>query len=372
LSNSRGPPFVPPRRFLRFEREDAAVPSPSPIFIATPLEPELVARIAAAVPDAEVLFDPHLLPPARYPSDHRGVVDWQRNPVAEAKWLDLLGRAVVVYGVPSDTAAGLAAALPNAPLVRWVQATSAGAGEQVRAARLDRELLARVSFTSAAGVHGGMLAEFVFGGILSLRKEFRRLERIRADRAWTHFASGELDGSTIAVVGMGSIGTAVARIARAFGMRVLAVTRTGDSLADADAAYPTARMGDAFEAADAVAVTLPGTALTEGLVDRSAIERLRPGAVFCNVGRGSVVDQVALTQALQRGAIAGAVLDVFNPEPLPPDDPLWTLENVVFSPHTMALSVRENERIVDLFCDNLDRFARDAPLRNRIDTREFY
>jgi len=348
------------------------VPSPSPIFIATPLEAGLVAQIAAAAPRAEVLYDPHLLPPIRYPSDHRGRVDWQRDPLAEAKWLALLARATVLYGVPGDTAAGLAAALPNAPLVRWVQATSAGAGEQVRAANLDREVLARVAFTSAAGVHGGMLAEFVFAGILALRKEFRRLERIRADRAWTHFASGELEGSTIAVVGMGSIGTTVARIARAFGMRVLAVTRTGDPLADADAAYSIARMGDAFEAADAVVVTLPGTALTQGLVDRSAIERLRPDAIFCNIGRGSVVDQVALTQALQRGAIAGAVLDVFTPEPLPPEDPLWTLENVVFSPHTMALSVHENQRIVDLFRDNLDRFSRDVPLRNRIDTREFY
>jgi len=318
------------------------------------------------------LFDPHVLPPIRYPSDHRGAIDWQRDPAAEATWLALLGRATVLYGVPGDTAAGLATALAAAPHARWVQATSAGAGEQVRAANLDRELLTRVAFTSAAGVHGGMLAEFVFGGILSLRKEFRRLERIRADRAWTHFASGELAGSTIAVVGMGSIGTVVARIGRAFGMRVLGVTRAGDPLADADAAYAMARMGDAFEAADAVVVTLPGTAATEGLVDRAAIERLRPEAIFCNVGRGSVVDQVALTQALQRGAIAGAVLDVFSPEPLPPDDPLWTLENVVFSPHTMALSVHENERIVDLFCDNLGRFARNAPLRNRIDTTEFY
>jgi phosphoglycerate dehydrogenase-like enzyme len=217
-----------------------------------------------------------------------------------------------------------------------------------------------------------MLAEFVFGGIIALRKDFRRLERVREERAWPHFAAGELAGSTIAIVGMGSIGLTIARIARAFEMRVLAVTRTGAPLEAADASFPTARLGDAFAAADAVVVTLPGTEQTRHLIDGVAIARLRPNAIFCNVGRGSVVDQAALTLALERGAIAGAVLDVFDPEPLPPEDPLWTLENVVFSPHTMALSERENERIVDLFCDNLQRFARGAPLRNRIDTIEFY
>ena len=348
------------------------MPPPSPILIATPLEAELVGRIAAAAPGAEVLFDATLLPATRYPSDHRGPPDWRRDAASEARWRGLLGRATVLYGVPRDTAAGLAAALPHAPLLRWVQATSAGAGEQVRGANLAPEVLARVAFTSAAGVHGGMLAEFVFGGILALRKDFRRLETVRAERAWPHFASGELAGSTIAIVGLGSIGLTVARIARGFEMRVLGVTRTGAPHTAADEVYSTGRIGDAFATADAVVVTLPGTAATSSLVDGAALARLRPDAIFCNVGRGTVVDQHALTQALQRGAIAGAVLDVFDPEPLPADDPLWTLENVVFSPHTMALSVHENERIVDLFCDNLGRFARGERLRNRIDTSEFY
>jgi phosphoglycerate dehydrogenase-like enzyme len=132
------------------------------------------------------------------------------------------------------------------------------------------------------------------------------------------------------------------------------------------------QLGDACTAADAVVVTLPGTEQTRGLVSAAVLARLRPNAIFCNVGRGSVVDQPALTTALAEGAIAGAVLDVFEPEPLPPGDPLWRLENVIFSPHTMALSIRENERIVALFCDNLQRFANGQPLRNRIDTTEFY
>jgi phosphoglycerate dehydrogenase-like enzyme len=342
------------------------------ILIATPLETSLVQRIARATSGADVLFEPDLLPPPRYPSDHRGPPEWTRRGQAEERWRALLGRGDILYGVPADTGAGLAAALPHAPRVRWVQATAAGASEQLRAARLAPEVLERVAFTSAAGVHGGMLAEFVFGGILALRKDFRRLEGVRAERSWPHFPNAELAGSTIAIVGMGSIGAVVARIARAFEMRVLAVTRTGEPRSDADVAYPMARIGDAFAAADAVVVTLPGSAATARLVDAATLGRLRPQAIFCNVGRGSVVDQAALTHALETSAIAGAVLDVFDPEPLPAGDRLWTLDNVIFSPHTMALSVHENERIVDLFCDNLDRFARGAPLRNRIDTREFY
>jgi len=342
------------------------------ILIASPLEADLVQRVAGAAPQNEVLFEPALLPPPRYPSDHRGPPDWKRSAEGEQRWQALLARAEILYGVPADTGAGLAAALPHAPQVRWVQGTAAGAGEQVRAARLEPEVLERVAFTSAAGVHGGMLAEFVFGGLLALRKDFRRLERLRADRSWPHFPNAELAGSTIAIVGMGSIGSTVARVARAFEMRVLAVTRGGEPRPDVDAAYPVTRLGDAFAAADAVVVTLPGTAETERLVDEAALGRLHRHAIFCNVGRGSVVDQAALTRALERSAIAGAVLDVFDPEPLPAGHPLWTLDNVVFSPHTMALSVHEKERIVELFCDNLGRFASGAPLRNRIDTREFY
>jgi len=345
---------------------------PARILIASPLEAEHVRSIAAAADGTEVAFEPELLPPPRYPCDHRGPPDWRRDAAAELRWGQLLATAEILYGIPGDSGAQLSDALARAPQVRWVQGTSAGAGELVRAARLSRELLARVAFTSAAGVHGGMLAEFVFGGILALRKHFRALERIRAERAWPHFPNGELAGSSIAIVGMGGIGSNVARIARAFEMRAIAVTRTGERHPDAEDAFPISGIGDAFAAADHVVVTLPGTEQTRGLISAKVLGRLRRTAIFCNVGRGSVVDQGALTRALQRRAIAGAVLDVFEPEPLAPDDPLWSLDNVVLSPHTMALSVHENERIVALFCDNLQRFAAGSPLRNLVDTNEFY
>ncbi len=190
------------------------------ILVATPLETELVEQIARAVPDATVLFDASLLPPPRYPSDHRGQLDFERDAAQEARFAAMLARAEILYGIPSDTAGGLAYAVERGPKLRWIQATAAGAGEQVRGAGLDAATLGRIAVTSAAGVHGGMLAEFVFLGLLMLRKDAARFERVRAERAWEHFAAGELYGSTLAVVGMGSIGRDIALRARAFGMRV--------------------------------------------------------------------------------------------------------------------------------------------------------
>ena len=124
--------------------------------------------------------------------------------------------------------------------------------------------------------------------------------------------------------------------------------------------------------ADAVVVTLPSTDETRGLLSRERIGRLRRGAIFVNVGRGDVVDEQALVAALRDGRIAGAALDVFAEEPLPPDSPLWDMENVIVSPHTAAQSLRENERIVELFGENVRRYLAGEELRTPIDTTLFY
>lgn len=183
---------------------------------------------------------------------------------------------------------------------------------------------------------------------------------------------GELDGSTIGILGMGQIGTAIATRARAFGMSVIAFTRSGKQLSAADETYVTGDLPGVAARLDAFAITLPMTDLTTGMVSAGVIAGLRDDAVVINVGRGSVIDEPALIAALVDGRIAGAVLDVFGTEPLPPDSPLWTLPNVISSPHTAALSRRENARIVELFADNLHRFAHGEPLRNALNLREFY
>jgi phosphoglycerate dehydrogenase-like enzyme len=342
------------------------------VMIATPIEAELVERIRSVDPSNRIIWEPALLPEPRYPSDHRGEPEFARDAAGQARWNTMLAEAEILLGIPGEDAVQLADTVARAPHLRWVQCMYAGAGEQVRAAELSHSDLERVAFTTSAGVHGTMLAEFFFMGLLALRKDLRRLERLREKQQWAHWAMGELDGSTLAVIGMGAIGKAIAKLGRAFGMRVIAVTRDGKPIPGIAATYSTHHLHDALPLADAVVVTLPATDQTRGLIDRAAFATMKSSAIFGNVGRAAVADQAALVEALKNETIGGAVLDVFEPEPLPAGDPLWTLTNVIISPHTAALSARENERVVDIFRENLERFANGQPLRNLIHATEFY
>lgn len=343
------------------------------VLIATPLEPELVRRIEQGEPQATVLFEPELLPPPRYPCDHRGAEDFQRDEAGERRWRELLDQAEVLLGIPSESPAELARVIREHRGVRWVQAMYAGAGQQVRAAGLTPEELERVAVTTTSGVHAGPLAEFVMLGLLAFTKDLPRLLRDKRRRHWDHYPMRELAGQTLLVVGLGEIGREVARQASALGMRVLGVRRhRGPRPQWVDEVHTVEALPELLPRADAVVLTLPGTPATEGLFDREMIGRVRPGAIFVNVGRGTVVDEAALTEALLAGRLAGAALDVFAKEPLPLDSALWDLPNVLLSPHTAALSLQENERIVALFSDNLRRYLNGEPLRNRVDPVEFY
>lgn len=335
--------------------------------MATPVEGELVERMRGVDERLEVAFEPELLPPPRYPSDHGGDRSFRRTPDQERRFGELVGAAEVLYGIPGDTPQGLAWAVRSAPRLRFVQATSAGAGQQVRAAALTAEELRRVAVASASGVHGVPLAEWAFFGLLAFAKGLPRLLRDARSHRWGHYPLDELRGMTLLVVGVGAIGSEVIRLGEAFGMRVVGVARS-----ERDGFHAAGELDDLVADADAVVVTLPLTDETRGLVSRETIARMRDGAIFVNVGRGGVVDEEALVDALRSGKLRGAALDVFAEEPLPDSSPLWSMENVLVSPHTAALSVRENERIVDLFCDNLRRYLDGRPLRSRVRTDVFY
>jgi phosphoglycerate dehydrogenase-like enzyme len=343
------------------------------VAIASPLEPELVAEVRAVDERIDVLYDRDLLPPIRYPSDHEGLETFQRTPEQEKRWLAMLARTEVLFGLPGDTPDGLAKAVRTAPGLKWVQGTAAGSGEQVRDARLNSDELARVAITSASGVHAGMLGEFAMLGLLAFTKDLPRLLTDKAAQRWDHRAVRELRGQTLLIVGFGSIGEEVGRLARAFGMRVIGVNRSGSSASPhVDEIHATARLLDLLPRADAVVVALPSTGETDTLINSTAFQLMRPGAVFVNVGRGRVVDEAALTAALTDGRLSGAALDVFATEPLPQDSPLWAMPNVLLSPHTAALSVLENARIVELFCENLRRYLASTDLINRIDPALLY
>jgi phosphoglycerate dehydrogenase-like enzyme len=349
--------------------------APVQVLIASPLEAELAARIQAADPRAEVLFEPDLLPPARYPADHRGDPAFRRDAAGEARWRALLDRAEVLFGVPGDSADDLAEVVTGLPGLRWVHATSAGAGEQVRRAGLPAEALERVAITTSSGVHAVPLAEFAIFGLLAVAKDLPRLIEDQRARAWPEVRQPfrELCGQTLFLVGLGEIGREVARLGKALGMRTVGFRRTeGPPPEWVDEVHGPQRLAELAGRADAMVVSLPLTDQTAGLIDRATIERLPPGCIFVNIGRGAVVDEPALVDALRDRRIAGAVLDVFATEPLPADSPIWTLPNVLVTPHAAALSARENERIVELFVDNLRRYLDGQPLRKVVEPGVYY
>jgi glyoxylate/hydroxypyruvate reductase len=333
------------------------------VVIATPLEAELVDRLRSVDERLEILFEPDLLPTPRYPSDHAGDESFERTPEQEARFTGLVRGAEVVLGFPREAPAGLAWVVRTAPGLRFLQGTFAGVGQQIRDAQLVEEELARIAFASTAGIHATPLAEWSMFGILAFTKSLPRLLHDKAHKHWTeHYPTQELPGTTLLVVGLGEIGREVARLGEAFGMRVHGVRR----------ADGPGRLRELVPEADAIVLSLPLTDETRGLIDRETIAGMKQGAIVVNVGRGPVVDEDALVEALRSGRLRGAALDVFAEEPLPASSPLWELDNVIISPHTAALSVKENERVVERFAENLARYLAGDELLGRVDTTVFY
>ena len=341
------------------------------VFIASYFEEEYVHRIREVDERLRVLYKEDLVPPPRWPGDHAGPAEWERTPEDEEEFLTMLGEAEVLYDFPRGHVEDLVEA---APRLRWVQGSMAGAGEVAQKAGLGET---DVVVTTASGIYSGPLAEFVLMAMLQHAKELDHLRRDKAQKIWRQGAVGSLENKTLCVVGMGSIGRAIAGQARPFGMRIVGVKRTvreDDEAWDyADELYPTADLHAALGEADYVAVTLPGTPETQRLLDAEAIAAIKQGAYFVNVGRGSVVDEAALVEALQDGHLSGAALDVFEVEPLPEESPLWELDNVILSAHTTdVVPDLINAAQTELFCENLRRYLSGEELLNVLDKRLLY
>ena len=275
----------------------------------------------------------------------------------------------------------------QAPDVRWVQGHFAGV-EQF----LDHPLFRRAALTTTSGIHAPAMAEYVLMMLLAFAHHLPRMIHYQQrsewpKRRWDLFTPRELGGSTAGIVGYGSIGGEVARLARAFRMRVLAtkrdVARAGDTgwrlpgIGDAaakhvDRLYPADALHDMLSECDYIVLTVPLTPETHHLIGEAELERMRPDAVLINVSRGGVIDEAALIEALRAGTIRGAALDVFEQEPLPASSPLWSLPNVILSPHVSGFTFAYDERAMALFAENLRRYVNGEELLNRVDLRRGY
>lgn len=331
---------------------------PLNVLMTTPFPAVLLDRMRAAVPDVNL----HQAPPEA--ADYRN--------------------AEVLYCFTPPVS------LAQAPNLKWVQLHLAGVN-----ALYDHPLYASdIPLTTASGVHATAVAEYTMTVMLA---HSRRVPRVLEwqergtwppdERRWELFVPAAVRGATIGIIGYGSIGREVARLAKAFGMRVSVTKRdpgqradtgyflpnTGDPAGELpDAWYPPERLPDLLAEADYVVNCLPMTPATAGTLGAAQLAAMKPSAYLVNVGRGGTVDESALAAALRDGRIAGAALDVFAEEPPPPSSPLWGLPNVLLSPHVSGFTPDYDERCTELFIQNLRRYQRGEPLLNLVDRRLGY
>ena len=242
-------------------------------------------------------------------------------------------------------------------------------------------------------MHAINIGEYVFASILAWTRhlpelfDLQRKKQWPSDR-WTCCQPTELRGSTVGIVGYGSIGREVARLAKAFGMRVLAVKRRSESAGEhgafelaglgdpagvlPDALYGPEQLREMLAQCDFVVLAVPLTQETRGMIGEAELRAMKPAAYLVNIARGEVCDEAALIHALQDKWIAGAGLDVFTQEPLPETSPLWTLPNVILTPHISGFTPHYEQRAVDIFCENLRRYIAGQPLLNLVDKSAGY
>jgi phosphoglycerate dehydrogenase-like enzyme len=306
----------------------------------------------------------------RYTADHSAPLS--RSPEDEARWRALLAKADILFDFDRTNKVDLPQLASN---VRWVQATSAGIGQFVKD-HLYHERMPNTIFTTASGVHARPLAEFCALAMLGFSRGLFQMLELKGRRHWERFAATDLEGRTLLLFGLGSIGREVARIGKALGMRTIGIKRSPQGVRAADLSVDEVHgpkaLHDLLPRSDFLVLSAPHTPATEGIIGREALALLPPSAVLINVARGPLVDEQALVDALQEGRLAGAALDVFQEEPLPQESPLWRMPNVLVSPHSASTSDRENGRITDLFCENLRRFLAGEPLLNVLDTDRLY
>ncbi len=261
-------------------------------------------------------------------------------------------------------------AVQRAPHLRWLHSTGAGVDRLLFPEILGQEILV----TTSSGIHH-WLVEHVLAVVLALSRRLHLAVRNQIQHRWERSPrtmGDEIAGQTLGILGLGSIGTELASKAHALGMRVIGTKRTPTPIPAVERVLPPDGLADVLREADAVVVALPLTAATRGLIGEPELRTMKPTAVLINIGRGPIVQERVLIQALQERWIAGAALDVFEQEPLPAESPLYDLENVIITPHVSGASPHYMDRAVPVFCENLAAYLQGRPLRNMVDKGRGY
>ncbi len=293
------------------------------------------------------------------------------SPAGRGEAEALLGGVEVVYGPllrPEN--------FHLARRLRWVHMSAAGVGSVLFPELVESDVV----LTNGRGLHAVSMAEHALGLMLSIARKLHLARDLQQRRQWGQLdlwtgepSFSQLAGGTLALVGLGAVGSAVAERAAALGMHVIAVRpHPAADPAPVHEQWGLDRLHEALARADWVVLAAPHTSATRGLIGAEALARMKPSAVLVNLGRGALVDEPALVEALRAGRLAGAGLDVTRKEPLEPDSPLWAMPNVVITPHVSGLGPRYWERAVEQFAANLERYLAGRPLFNVVDKRAGY
>jgi len=251
-------------------------------------------------------------------------------------------------------------ALTHADRLEWVQSSWAGVDHLCKPG-LRRDYV----LTNAKGVFGAEIGEYVMAWVFAHERQLFRMRKYQLEKRWRPLGYRPASDIRLGIVGLGSIGRELALTARHFGIRVTGLNRSGKACEAVDEVYTAADMAAFLDGLDYVVLTLPATSQTRHLINAGTLKLMKPSAVLINVGRGNSVCEADLIEALRGGVIGGAVLDVFESEPLPQDSPLWLMPNVFVTPHTSAISFADE--ITQVFVDNYRRFIRGEPLRYVVD-----
>jgi phosphoglycerate dehydrogenase-like enzyme len=245
--------------------------------------------------------------------------------------------------------------------LKWMHTFSAGVDNPFFVQLMERG----VRLTNSSGATASPIAQTAVLYMLALSRNVRAWFQHQDNREWTRHGFTELDGARLAVIGMGPIGIEIARLGVALNMQVEAIRRTPTG-SEPCATFSFDQLPNVLSRADWVAVALPLTSDTREIFNAEMFAIMKPGAYFINVGRGELVDEDSLIDALTSGHLAGAALDVFATEPLPTDSPLWNMENVIITPHSSAASEQSESRSEAIFVENLALYVAGKPMRNEV------
>jgi phosphoglycerate dehydrogenase-like enzyme len=269
--------------------------------------------------------------------------------------------ADIIFGRPALVASILSAAKQ----LRWVQSTFAGVEPLCKSHLPDNYVL-----TGVKELFGSLMSEYVLGYILARERSILATARNQQEKIWHRIKYRSLSGITIGIVGLGSIGRELARTASHFKMRTLGLKRTPGAVDHVEQIYQPTELHQFLPQLDYLVLVLPDTFETRHFISKNELALMKDSSVLINVGRGVTIDQDDLIAALQNRIIGGAILDVFEDEPLPADNPLWDLDNVVITPHNSAFSFPD--QVADIFCENYLRFVNGLPLRYEVNFSQGY